>query len=65
MKYSQIYEMAVEKADNMCCPDCSSQNSLDYADEDVLVCRCCKYSIDAEDLQSEWQDILEEEYGLD
>lgn len=62
--YSEIYEKAMEKADLMCCPDCESQGTLSYADDEVLVCSSCQYSIEAEDLSSAWQEKLEEEMGF-
>lgn len=64
MTGSEIYREAREKARTKTCPDCGSSYALEYADDEVLVCRFCKYSIEAEDLASEWQDILEEEYDF-
>lgn len=64
VSYSEIYEKAVEKASTMCCPDCESIGSLRYADDEVLVCDSCQYSIDVVDLQSEWQEKLENEMGF-
>ena len=64
MTYSEIYEKAVEKANAMCCLDCGCESTLEYADDEVLVCKNCKYSIDAVDLQSEWQDKIENDEGF-
>lgn len=64
ISYSEIYEKAVEKSNTMCCPDCQSESSLKYADDEVLVCESCQYSIDAVDLQSEWQNKIEIEEGF-
>jgi len=65
MKFAEIFELAIEKARNRCCPDCESEHTLNYADDTVLVCSCCDYSIEADELQPEWQEKLEDEYGLD
>lgn len=59
--YSEIYEKSVEKKNRMCCPKCEKEYSLKYADDEVLVCGACQYSIEAEELQSTWQDKLEDE----
>ncbi len=64
MRYLDLYEKAVEKANEMSCPACESTGTLMYADAEVLVCNNCQYSIDAIDLQSEWQDKLEKEDGF-
>lgn len=64
MSYSEIYEKAVEKANAMCCPDCKCEGSLKYADDEVLVCESCRYSIDAVDLQPVWQDKIEDKEGF-
>lgn len=64
MTYSEIYLKSLEKANSKTCPDCGSRHALRYADDEVLVCKSCRYSIDAEDLQPEWQEKLEDEYGL-
>lgn len=64
VSYSEIYENAVEKANAMCCPECESVGSLKYADNEVLVCENCQFSIEAEDLQPEWQEKLENEMGF-
>lgn len=64
MDYSEIYEKAVEKAENLCCPYCESNGTLEYADDEVLVCNNCKFSVEAEDLQSVWQDKIEDESGF-
>lgn len=64
MTYSEIYEKSVDKTSSMCCPSCKSDRQLEYADSEVLICKNCGYSIDAIDLQSEWQDILEVEMGF-
>lgn len=62
--YSEIYNLAVEKANSKTCPDCGSIGALEYADDSVLVCRNCQFSIDAIDLQPEWQEKLENELGF-
>lgn len=62
--YSEIYLMAVEKANGRCCPDCESEGSLHFADEEVLVCDVCQYSIEAEDLEPVWQDKIEDDEGF-
>ena len=64
ISYSEIYEIALEKAYAMCCPNCQSKGSLKYADEEVLFCESCQYSIDAVDLQPEWQNKIEIEKGF-
>ena len=61
LNISEIYKKSVEKANAMCCPDCESPGTLEYADDKVLVCSSCGYSIDAEDLQPEWQEKIEDE----
>lgn len=48
----------------MCCPACRSEGSLKYVDDEVLVCENCQYSIEAVDLQSVWQDKIEDEEGF-
>lgn len=53
--FSEIYERAYAKKTDKCCPDCDSYGSLHFADEEVLVCSTCGFSIEAEDLQSAWQ----------
>lgn len=63
MKYSEIYEMAREKTMKCCCLDCEVDGQLEFADDEVLVCKNCGYSIYAADLQSEWQEKIEEEVG--
>lgn len=60
MKYSEIYEMAREKAMKCCCLECEVDGQLEYVDDEVLVCKNCGYSIEAVDLQSEWQEKIEE-----
>jgi len=62
--FSKIFEMATEKAYSDTCPDCGAVGSLEDADDTVKVCRVCGYSIDIEDVQSEWQDKLEDEMGF-
>lgn len=62
--YSEIYEKSLEKKYEMCCPDCESEGTLKYADDEVLVCEVCQYSIEAEDLQPVWQEKLEDEMGF-
>lgn len=64
MSYSEIYEKSVEKASSRCCPDCETSGSLQYADSEVLVCSVCGYSIEAEELQPKWQEIIEEDEGF-
>lgn len=64
ISYSEIYEKSVEKANAMCCPNCESEGSLKYADDEVLVCESCQYGIDATDLQSEWHEKIENEEGF-
>lgn len=64
MSSIEVYEKSVEKANSRCCPDCEMQGTLKYADETVLVCRSCNYSIEAEDLQPEWQEKIETEEGF-
>lgn len=64
MTYSDIYEMSVEKANAMCCLNCEMDAQLEPADSEVLVCKNCGYSIDAVDLQPEWQEKLENELGF-
>ena len=61
LSYSEIYENAYCKKCDMCCPDCDSYNSLSYADDEVLVCSDCGYSIEAEDLLSAWIDKISAE----
>lgn len=62
--YSEIYEKSVEKKNRMCCPECESEGSLKYADNEALVCGVCHYSIEAENLQPTWQEKLEDEVGF-
>ena len=62
--YSEIYEKSLEKKNGMCCPECESEGSLKYADDEVLVCDVCQYSIEAEELQPVWHDKLEDEMGF-
>lgn len=64
MSYSKIYEKSIEKSNEMCCPNCEMKGSLKYTDDEVLVCECCQYSIDAIDLQPEWQNKIEIEEGF-
>lgn len=64
MTYLEMYNLAVEKADSMSCPDCESYSSLEYVDDEVLVCKICQFSVDAEDLQQEWEDFLQNEYDI-
>lgn len=60
--YSDIYRKAYEKKCNKDCPDCECRNSLRYADDQVLVCKACKFSIEADDLLSAWIDKISAEY---
>ena len=60
--YSEIYEKAYAKKCDRCCPDCESSNSLSYADDEVLVCSFCGYSIEADELQSAWIDKISADY---
>lgn len=60
--FSEIYERAHAKKCARCCPDCDSPNSLRFADEEVLVCSSCGFSIEAEDLQSAWMDKISADY---
>ena len=62
--FSELWERAMGKKAMMCCPDCDSVGTLSFADDTVLVCSSCNYSIDEEDLASEWLEILEEETGF-
>ena len=64
MSSLETYEESVEKANSMCCPECESEGTLKYADDEVLVCESCQYSIEAEDLQPVWQEKIEEEQGF-
>lgn len=41
ISYSEIYEKSVEKANEMCCPNCESEGSVKYSDDEVLVCERC------------------------
>ena len=59
--FSEIYEKAYKKKCNKCCPDCGSSHSLQYADDEVLVCSECGYSIEVEDLLSAWIEKFEED----
>lgn len=60
--HSEIYERACAKKSSKCCPDCESSGCLYFADEEVLVCSSCGYSIDAEDLFSAWFDKIASDY---
>lgn len=64
ISYLEIFEKAVKKANAMCCPACESIGVLRYVDHEVLVCENCQYSIDATDLQPEWQEKLENDLGF-
>lgn len=60
--YSEIYERAHVKKCDRCCPDCDSSNTLHFADDEVLVCSSCGFSIEAEDLLSAWIDKISADY---
>ena len=60
--YSKIYERAYCKKEDRCCPDCESDNSLRFADSEVLVCSACGFSIEADDLLSAWIDKISADY---
>ena len=61
--FSEIYERAYVKKCDRCCPDCDSSSSLKFADAEVLVCSSCGFSIEADDLQSAWQEKISAEYN--
>ena len=62
ISYSEIFEKASAKKYDMCCPDCDSNGTLSYADDEVLVCSCCNFSIEAEELLSAWIQKIEADY---
>lgn len=64
MTYLEMYNLAAEKANSLSCPNCESYNSMEYADNEVVVCNVCQFSADVEDLQQEWEDFLQNEYDI-
>ncbi|MBQ2924610.1 MAG: hypothetical protein IJE57_03450 [Anaerotignum sp.] len=61
MGFAELWKRAMEKKFKKTCPDCGGVGTLEYADDSVLVCSNCGYSIDDEDLSSEWLEKLENE----
>lgn len=60
MTYSEIYEKAYCKKLDKCCPDCEGSGTLYFADDEVMVCSSCGYSIEAEDVLPAWVHKFEE-----
>ena len=61
MGFAELWERAMGRKAMRTCPDCDGVGTLEYADDKVLVCSDCGYSIDDEDLAPEWLEKLENE----
>ena len=61
MNYADLYELSVEKAEALCCPECGEEGTLEYVGATEMVCSNCGYSVEEDELQEVWQSKLEDE----
>ncbi len=64
MSFSDLFLKSRGMASLDMCPDCRAMYSMSPADDTVMVCGECGYSVDIEDYASDILERLEEEEGF-